>query len=70
MPKITLFRRPIRMGKVLVFAPQYNSVLLDITMDLYSLFEEIFSQNEDPADPVPPNDEVVGDYSTQPCMIL
>ena len=37
---------------------QYNSVLTEITMDLYSLFAHILAQDEDedPVDPIPTND--------------
>jgi len=41
------------MGALLVSAPQYDSVLLNITMSLHSLFADIFSKDEDPADSMP-----------------
>jgi len=55
------------MGALLIFIPQYNLVLLDITVMLYSLLANIFSQDEDPADSVP-SDGLEG--SNFNCMIL
>jgi len=53
--------------KVFVFAPQYHSVLLDITMDLYSLFAHV-AQDEDPVDSIPTNDDTEGRVPAG-CMI-
>lgn len=43
-----------------------SPVLLDFTMDLYSLLTDILTQDEDPADSVPTNDNV---DSKMGCMI-
>ena len=52
--------------RIFVSAPQYNPVLLDTTMNLYSLLADILTQDKDPADSVPTNDNV----DTKPgCMI-
>lgn len=48
--------------EIFIFAP----VLLNITMSLYSLFANIFSQDEDSPDSVPTDDNI--DYQPS-CMI-
>jgi len=54
--------------RIFVSAPQYNPVLLEITMSLYSLLAEILTQDEDPADSVPTNTN--NEVDTKPyCMI-
>ena len=49
---------------------QYNPVLVDIIMSLVTLFANILSQNEDPADSVPTDDDVTEGIQPPACMIL
>jgi len=56
--------------RIFIFAPQYNPVLLDIIMSLDSLFANILSQDEDPADSVPTDDDVTEGIQPPACMIL
>jgi len=56
--------------RIFVFAPQYNPILVDIIMSLVTLFANILSQNEDPADSVPTDDDVTEGIQPPACMIL
>jgi len=47
-----------------------SPVLLDIIMSLDSLFANILSQDEDPADSVPTDDDVTEGIQPPACMIL